>query len=138
METEDFEQKQEIKLAKINTAGLQNLRRDEIWKDANKHSRNGEFEKWNEDLDAMWRELVGSVKKDSDDEKEFLEINNKYNVLKKPKREGGFSKPNEDYYKLRILQKAILIKKETFLRRLEDNQGKGTAYQDDAEDYMLG
>jgi len=34
------------------------IRVDGLWKDANNHSRNGLFDKWNRDLDAIWRELA--------------------------------------------------------------------------------
>lgn len=124
----------DLRVAKINTSGLQNFRRDTLWKDANIHSRNGQYNQWNEDLDAIWRELVGSVKPSSTVEKEFFEINSRYAKTISPiRKSNGFNSIKPEDFKKLIIQRAILMQKETFLRRLEDNQGKGTAY-DDSED----
>lgn len=135
---EEDERNEELKLSKINTAGLQNFRRDDIWKDANKHSRTGEYGKWNEDLDAMWRELSGSVKENSDSEKNFKKIDDKYSKIKKIHSNKNFKSITKEEYLKMIEQKKVLTEKEEFLRRLEDSQGKGTAYQDDADEYMMG
>lgn len=126
----------EQNISKINTAGLQNLRRDELWKDANKHSRNGEYKKWNEDLDALWRELSGSTKKESAEEKEWNSLCEEFSKVYSPVQKVGFEQLQDGDYAKLLKQKAVLVQKEIFLRRLEDSQGKGAAYKDASDDYM--
>lgn len=125
----------EERISKINTAGLQNFRRNDIWEDANNHSRKGMYKEWNEDLDRIWLELVGTVKEGSDEEKEFIKINKECFDKFIPLKKRGFESLSVEDYKKILLLKSTLMKKETFLRRLEDRQGKGTAYEED-DDYM--
>src|SRR3990167_4553476 len=130
----EIEELDEIKTSKINSAGLNNLRMHEIWIDANKHKRSGEFSKWNGDLDAMWCELVGDVKDNDDNDKKFNNINQalgktgstlNYNLTR-----DGFNQVDDKEILNKTKQYLLLIKKESFLRRLQNEQGKGTAYQD--------
>ena len=49
------------KISKFNSANLINFRINNLWIDANNHSRAGLYNKWNSDLDCIWDELVGDV-----------------------------------------------------------------------------
>ena len=46
------------------------IRIDGLWKDANNHSRAGQYSKWNSDIDAVWRELARDVKAADYDKKQ--------------------------------------------------------------------
>ncbi|KKM66094.1 hypothetical protein LCGC14_1484630 [marine sediment metagenome] len=132
------------KLSKINSASLINMRINNLWMNVNKYASSGIFMKWNSELDRIWCELVGDVKptkkkkKDDDKEKSDEEIFNKFNEeISKEfinlKTKKGFSEHSKDdkNTRLKIYQK--IQKKEVFLRRLMNKQGKGTAYQEEAD-----
>ena len=136
---------QEItKLSKINSASLINMRISNIWMNVNRYASSGMFMKWNSELDRIWCELVGDVspkkkkKKDDDEEKgdeEIFdgfneEISKEFSNLKKKKGFEEYSKDDKSI-RLKIYQK--IQKKEVFLRRLMNRQGKGTAYQEEAD-----
>ena len=129
------------KLSKINSAGLINLRIHEIWIEVNKFAIRGDYLKWNYSLDRVWCELGGDVKrtvknskgdeKASKEFKEFegldAEVSKKLAGIK-PKK-GFVQYSREDLLQMSGVYKT-LIKKEFFLRRLMNKQGKGTAYQE--------
>lgn len=128
------------KISKINSAALINLRIHNLMNDAARHARNGEYMKWNSDLDQIWIELAGDIKEgDEEDEK--------YQSLQKElastgslsaKKPNGFSKPNKEDLKIKTKQYKILMDKAVFLNRLRNRQGKGTAYEDPMQDYLDG
>ena len=113
----DEEGGEERTQSKYNAAVAQLYRLDALWQSAHLNSRSGRFMKWNWDLDAIWRELSGDAN-DKDEKKYF-----------------GFHKLIVKYRKLKILYH-ILTLKETFLRKMQNDQGKGTAYRESDEDYM--
>jgi len=131
--------------SKINSGMLIVLRLNELWKDAHRHSRAGQYSKWNDDLDRIWCELGGDEKEIEVGDKKYKDSSdymyNKLtldfaNVCTDVKAPTGFQ-THDDTSKLSFVkQKQALIKKEIFLRRLQNKQGKGTAYHDSAEDYM--
>jgi hypothetical protein len=135
---EEFE-KEEVRKSKYNSGIAKEMRRNDLWKDSNSHSRSGQYKKWNEDLDRIWCELSSDVhKKNLFEVKEKLfkqfdidlaqlgEFDNKGNV--------GFEKPSEDKMNNRSLQYRKLMEKEIFLRLLEEEVGKGTSWEEDDED----
>ena len=135
------------KLSKINSAALINLRISNLWQNINRYAANGQFLKWNSELDRIWCELVGDVKptklkkkKDDDEEEEKgeEEIFNSFNEkiaeeFKKLKIKTGFDKHTNSDKETRLLIYKAIQKKEVFLRRLMNKQGKGTAYQEEAD-----
>jgi len=125
-------------ISKINSAALINLRINELWKDANRHSRKGEHLKWNEDLDRVWMELVGDTKLDGEEDKTYKELTVAYSLAcgEISDESKGFERVSLDQKKSIAKKKEALMKKEAFLRRLMNKQGKGTAYHDSSEDYM--
>lgn len=63
-------EQEEVKKSKYNSAVSKEIRRSDIWKEANRHSRNGLYNKWNEDLDCIWSELCADLKEDDFTKKE--------------------------------------------------------------------
>ena len=59
---EDYNE-ESTKLSKINSAGLINLRIHDIWIEVNKYAVRGDYLKWNYNLDRVWCELGGDVKR---------------------------------------------------------------------------
>lgn len=114
----DNNSNKEKKISKYNAAVAQLYRLDELWRAADLHSRSGNLFKWNWDLDAIWRELAGDAT--GGDGKSYK----KYNDLI-----GRYSSKKAFLYQ-------ILQKKHIWLKKIENAQGKGTAYEDPLEDYM--
>ena len=130
------------KSSKINSAMIVNMTLNELWKDSFKHFKSGLYLSWNNDLDAIWTILGGEPDiEDSDTENKFNEINNKLSEIgniSDTRSSIGFDDIDKDYLIKINKQKSILLKKALFLRRLQNSQGKGTAYHDADEDYMDG
>ena len=129
------------KLSKINSAGLINLRLHRLWEDCNRHSRAGKFLAWNGDLDRIWCELGGDVDEGKDTWNQWIEISKeikKIAPLKNWKPLDGFTELDANDYKNKGAQFDVLMNKELFLRKLQNKQGKGTAYAESIEDYMDG
>ncbi len=125
-------------LSKYNSGALINMRLNDLWQDAHRHKRKGKYSDWNGDLDAVWCELAGDVKEGSDKDKDFMKINLKlaeYKPILNWDENAGFKKMNNDSLKKKSFQYFYLIKKEVFLRRLQNVQGKGTAYGDEDDDW---
>ncbi len=133
-----------VKLSKINSAGLINMRINNVWIEVNKAAISGNYFLWNSYLDRIWCELGGDIKKseegkdgkvkESDEVIEFNELNkNVSDKLKELPIIQGFSKYSKDDKKNMSELYDYLLKKEFFLRRLMNQQGKGTAYQEEAD-----
>jgi len=140
---EDLENAQ---TSKINSGMLIVLRLNDLWKDSHKHARDGQYAKWNDDLDRVWCELASDEKPLTEKEIKAgkLTAEAEYDkwtlayaeACKDIKKLTGFQKPDESAKFSAAAQKAALIKKEIFLRKMQNIQGKGTAYHDSSEDYM--
>lgn len=130
----DFnKQDSETMMSRINSAGLINSTLENIWKDSYNAMASGNYSLWNTKLDAIWAILGGDVKEDDEDEKKYNSINLKIyeNGSLKSKIGSGFDEktnPNN------AIQYQLLIKKALFLRRLQNKQGKGTAYENEDQD----
>lgn len=134
------------KQSRINSGMLQVFRLDFLWKEANRYATAGFYSKWNDILDRVWCELAGDVKikkkadvkeGDAKDEFEtFSDLTKKYadTIKSNPKKRGFGSFEENDLINM-VKQKHALIKKEVFLRQLQNTQGKGTAYHDDDDDF---
>ena len=119
-------------LSKINSAGLVNSTISNLWTDFFRHYRKGEFLSANADLDCLWTIFGGEKGMDgSPFETEYLKIEKELAAsgsLKDNLEISGFNKINISQIKVFGLHKKILLKKSLFLRRLMNEQGKGTAY----------
>ena len=118
-----------IKLSKINSAGLINIRINNLWMNINKYATSGKYYQWNSELDRIWCELAGDTLKDSKEGKDFMKINVEVaKELKDFKDAVGFATFTDKDRKQMVKIYIALQKKEIFLRRLQNKQGKGTAY----------
>lgn len=136
---EDYEEsEQTTKSSKINSAMIVNITLNELWKDSFRHFRDGKYSSWNNDLDAIWTILGGEPDTDETEynkiNKQLIELGNISNGIEPC----GFNKITKELINKLNNQKSILLKKALFLRRLQNTQGKGTAYHDADEDYMDG
>jgi len=131
----EYSDDQPERVSQFNSGLAILYRLDNLWKDAHRHSRDIEYGRWNEDLDRVWLEL--SEDASNDDFKKIEVYNNKllglgvYGLSKTLQIENPSL-----YHKVRNMQKKLLLLKEMFLRKLQNTQGKGGAYEDSAEDYM--
>jgi hypothetical protein len=142
-----YPETEEIKKSKYNTGLDKIYRLNKLWSDANLHSRTGQYSKWNEDLDRIWCELAGDLKYDKDKKedkeyenykKEFDEFDNTLAQLggfDDAIQTKGFNKITNEHISKRNNQYKKLMEKELFLRRLENSLGKGTAWEDEDEDF---
>jgi len=130
------EEGDEEKLSRINAAGIINITLENLWRDTYSAMADGNLVKWNRKLDAIWVMLGGDVKKDSPDDVNMKKID--MNIYKT----GGLSHKPEGFGKIGsaeatniALQYLYLKEKGLFLRRLQNKQGKGTAYsnEDDSD-----
>ena len=125
--TEELDQK-----SRFNSGGLINIRMHNLWEKAHSSAVAGRYNKWNFYLDRIWLELSGDAKKEQ--EEEFFAL-----TLKLPpteeKEKKGFEKAKISEILNKSKQYLALIRKETFLRKLQNKQGKGTAYADDEDDW---
>lgn len=130
-----------IKLSKINSAVIVNINLNNLFVDFTRHYRTGKYLSANSDLDCIWIILGGDIgiKKDKTDDK----TEDSYNVIEKELSESGTLQdsvqvkgfdPIDDKQLDKLKgQKVVLLKKAMFLRKLQNKQGKGTAYQDEKE-----
>ena len=138
-----------FKKSKYNSGVNKILRMDELWKKNNLFRISGRFQKWNENLDIIWCELSADLfdkKKNQNDEKKDLTYEEKQkqfndldsNVFKigniNDELSHGFKVPNSEQIRKRNEHYKAIMKKEIFLRRLENDLGKGTKFDDEEED----
>lgn len=102
--------------SKFNSAQLDLFRLNNLWQKTHYYAERGLMQKWNIVLDRIYQELSNDTKKD--DDKIFDEFQQKIKELPKNKA----SSITEIY--------TILNHKERFLRKLQNQQGKGTSYDD--------
>lgn len=122
-------------LSKYNSASLMNMRLNNLWILVNEHARKGHYNEWNAALDRIWCELASDVKENSDEEKYFININTELgNLGLKSWGAKGFNILDYKEKLSMTKQYMVLMKKEIFLRRLQNKQGKGTAYYDESDD----
>ncbi len=62
---------EERRTSKHNSSVSIIIRLDFLWKDANRHAREGKFSDWNNDLDTIWRELARDLQDDEYKDKRF-------------------------------------------------------------------
>lgn len=124
---------EELKVSKINSAGLINATLEKLWLDSYNAMASGSYILWNTKLDAVWAILGGDCREGDNDDKNMDKINLAVykNGSLKGKAGAGFNKKDNLNNPIQYLS---LMKKALFLRRLQNTQGKGTAYASD-DDY---
>ena len=131
---------EEIKISKYSSGINIIIRLDLLWKDTHLHSRQGKYSLWNTDLDRIWLELARDLKEDRyiDVKNDFEDFDRKINELGKisdSPPEGFKEFTSEDIQKRNKFYE-ILVNKQLFLARLENELGKGTSWDDEGgEDF---
>lgn len=113
----------ETQYSKYNEAAQQISRLHESWLKCSELRRKGRLIDWNFELDNVWTELAGDKNCDKSDEKTFYDF---IPLYVKAKKEGSAA----------LYQ--ILLKKHVFLKRLQDQLGKGAAYNKKDDSGMNG
>jgi len=122
-------------ISRINSAGLTNITLENLWRDCYNAMARGNLILWNRKLDAIWTNLGGDCKKNCNEEKEINELDKKiYDCGSLNNKKTGFSKTAINSSLQSAKQYLLLKEKALFLKRLQNKQGKGTAYASDDED----
>jgi len=123
--------------SRINSAGIINITLENLWRDCYSSMAKGDLVTWNRKLDAVWAILGGDVKEGDDVDKKMQEIDLKiYETGTLNHKKTGFQKLGDGEAEKMALQYLLLKNKSLFLRRLQNKQGKGTAYvNEDYEDF---
>ena len=139
---------EEIKTSKFSSGISILVRIDLLWKDTHRHSRAGMFAKWNSDLDRIWlelaRDLQSKEKKDEEKKDEFTlkkEIFDQFD--KELEKIGSFDDHSGDSFEplipeqisKRNKQYKLLMEKQLFLARLENELGKGTSWDESTDEW---
>jgi len=123
-----------LQKSKYNSGQFNNIRLHNLWLDCHKHARQGNLIKWNADLDRVWCELASDEKEKGESDEKFEDFESKLDklgVLWNGSNDEGYGvKIKEDILKIRRNQYKLLTKKEIWIRRLQNKQGKGTAYDE--------
>lgn len=128
---------EEERISKINAAGIINITLENLWRDVFLAMSNGNLVTWNRKLDAIWGILGGDQLEGDTEDKNMETLNLKiYNTGSLNHKKSGFQKLESKESEKMALQYLLLNKKNLFLRRLQNKQGKGTAYQSDDRDDM--
>lgn len=121
--------------SRINAAGLINSTLEKLWNESYTAMAQGNYINWNIKLDSIWCILGGDVVEGDEVDKAINKINlNIYSKGSLKSKSGiGFSqKPNPN----NSIQYQLLLKKSLYLHRLQNKQGKGTAYKSsDMDDF---
>jgi len=124
--------------SKFNSGMFINIRLNNLWILTHNYARKGAYSDWSAILDRIWCELSADV----DETKKGEEINDKFYKIEEElsktgitnwSKYGGFEGKDEDAKLIQTKQYRLLMKKEIFLRKLQNKQGKGTAYYDETE-----
>lgn len=128
---------EEDKISRINSAGIINITLENLWRDCYSAMAKADLTTWNRKLDAIWVLLGGDVVPKSKDDIEFTKLDLKiYGTGSLNCKKIGFEKTCEDDSIRSAKQYHLLKEKSLFLRRLQNSQGKGTAYQtEDRDDF---
>ena len=122
------------KLSRINSAGIVNSTLNNLWIDFYRHFRDGRYLSANSDLDCIWTILGGEKNMEgSDEEVSYKKIEKELyesGMLGDKLEITGFDRVEDKQIARLSAQKKVLLKKALFLRRLQNKQGKGTAYND--------
>lgn len=126
----------EEKLSRLNAAGIINITTENLWRDCYSAMVRGDLVTWNRKLDAIWVLLCGDVKEGESEDKDFNKLDLKiYKSGGLNHKKDGFERLQENEKIMIAMQYHLLKEKSKFLRRLQNSQGKGTAYAVDEGDW---
>jgi len=133
-----MEEEKEIQISKYSSGVNIIIRIDSLWRLANSSAIAGLFNKWNTVLDVIWRELARDVDGENykDKKEKFDKFDERLKDTGQFKDTGSdtFKAPDKEMIDKRAEQYKILNEKELFLKRLENELGKGTTFDDGDED----
>ena len=112
--------------SKYNAAIAQLYRIDTLWKEAHKYSREGNYKSWTWTLDRVWMELIADTS-----DKDVIEVEKLRKIIRRIQTHPKITKK-----KMEDLLYYWLMKYETMLRKMQNKQGKGTAYRDISDEEM--
>ncbi len=134
---QDLNEQNDEKLSRINAAGLINMTIEGLFKESYTAMAHGNLVLQNRKLDAIWCILGGDEDENGDKDKAFCKIDLALHQLGGLNhKKTGFQQRNDDENSKVAQQYLWLRKKSLFLRRLQNDQGKGTAYKSDDDDDM--
>jgi hypothetical protein len=123
------------KQSRLNAAGLINSALENLWNGCYIAMANGNLVLWNRKLDSIWSILGGDQSKGDPTDLAMEKIDKKiYNTGSLNHKKAGFKKLVDKENITISLQYLLLKEKSLFLRRLQNSQGKGTAYHSPDED----
>ena len=121
--------------SRLNAAGLINSTLERLWLESYTAMAKSNLSLWNRKLDAIWNILGGDCKEKETEDREILKINmSLYRTGGLNHKKDGFNKLEDNELSKISLQYLLLNKKALFLRRLQNKQGKGTAYRSEDDD----
>ena len=135
----DFEVMGTDATSRFNSGMLINLRLNNLWVLTHNYARKGMYSDWSAVLDRIWCELAGDIADDTKGKeimKNFEDLENelsKVGITNWGRVNQGFEEKSADVKLLMTKQYRLIMKKEIFLRKLQNKQGKGTAYYDETE-----
>ena|SRR3990167_4179102 len=126
---------EEFKTSKINSAGLINLRMNKLWGASDSCSINADIKKWYLILDTIWGNLAADSQPDDEKiYKKFLDKLIEEGFFESYKEKAGFYVSDEKEVSKHHLHFRILREMQIFLKKIENKQGKGSAYYDALDD----
>lgn len=115
--------------SRFNAAGLINSALEGLWGKCYLAMASGNLTIWNRHLDAIWTILGGDVVEGENEDIEMSKINMSiYKTGSLNHKRIGFERLTSNDAESMAMQYLLLNKKSLFLRRLQNSQGKGTAY----------
>ena len=120
-------------VSRINSAGLINSILENLWRESYNAMAKGEFVLWNSKLDSIWTILGGDCEEGDEVDTAMSALNLRIYERGSLKSKSGLGF-NQKANPNNAIQYHLLLKKSLFLRRLQNKQGKGTAYQRDDDD----
>tara|TARA_R100000750_G_scaffold62064_1_gene54667 strand:- start:1013 stop:1435 length:423 start_codon:yes stop_codon:yes gene_type:complete len=135
---EEYDGTPEEITSRFNSGMLINLRLNNLWILTHNFARKGHYSDWSGVLDRIWCELSADIA----ETKEGEETNKKFNDVEEELSKvgvtnwgkvSGFAEKDSKTKLIMTKQYRLLMQKEIFLRKLQNKQGKGTAYYDESE-----
>lgn len=121
------------KTSKYNSAIAQLIRLDSLWQRCHLSSLRGNYNAWSIALDKIWVELSADLGQLDRKHKTYYEMVNELN------KTGPIALPDYQGFKAstgNALQYSLLIKREQWLKSLQNELGKGTKWADADDDMM--
>lgn len=117
-----FDEETKTQISKYNDAVFSISRLHQMWLNCNMYIRRGSFKSWRYELDLVWIELSPDVKRQRPKESKRLVKENEYLM----KQISQAKDKNQMFFSL--------MKRQIFLREVQDIAGKAGVYRDENEE----